>query len=98
MVSVANCTGLPIGAMMLVGLPVILSKPRSISVVPGALASGCGGGGGGSGAAVVSAGAAASGVAAGAVGAGAGCAIAIAIPESISHPAARGVFMATDPD
>src|SRR5580698_2472667 len=34
MVRVANFTGLPIGAVMLVGRPVILSRPRSRSWVP----------------------------------------------------------------
>src|SRR5689334_22916815 len=34
MVRVAKCTGLPIGATMLVGLPVILSNPRMVSSVP----------------------------------------------------------------
>src|SRR5579872_1530114 len=98
MVRVANSTGLPIGATMLVGLPVILSNPRSKSVVPGALASGCGGAGGASGAielGAVDVGAAASGLAAGAGEGGAGWAIAAAIPESVSHPITSGVFTAT---
>jgi len=51
------------------GLPVILSSPRSIKVVPGASASGCGGAGGASGA-IASAGAAGDGAATGAAGAG----------------------------
>src|SRR4051812_15198207 len=46
MVSVAKVTCLPMGAVMLVGRPVILSSPRMINCVPP-----CGGGGGGEGAA-----------------------------------------------
>src|SRR5579864_3023015 len=42
MVRVAKCTGLPIGAVMLVGRPVIFSSPRNRSAVPP-----CGGAGGG---------------------------------------------------
>jgi len=33
-VRVAKCTGLPMGAVMLVGRPVILSSPRIISWLP----------------------------------------------------------------
>src|ERR1700733_662955 len=102
MVRVANCTDLPMGAVMLVGLPVILSSPRSIRVVPAALASGCGGAGGASGG-VASAGG--PGAAEGAAGAcdgaavmGTGCAMTTAVPPNISHPITSGAFMATDLD
>src|SRR5215472_8737286 len=110
MVSVANWTGLPIGATMFVGRPVILSKPRNISVVPGASASGGGGAGGASGT-VVSAGAAGDGTAAPGVragaatvpaavgaGTGAGCAEAATMPDAKSNTITNGAFMATASD
>src|SRR5579863_2831726 len=96
MVRVANWTGLPMGAAMLVGRPVILSKPRSIKVVPGASARGGGGAGGASGA-VASAGAAPEFAGAGA-GEGAVCATAATMLDAISKTSANGAFMARVPD
>src|SRR5580692_7269644 len=90
MVRVAKVTFLPIGAVMLVGRPVILSKPRIINTVPP-----CGGAGGTASGAVTGATACAGGSGIAIFGAPAVCAQAAARPAGNS--ASIGIQSLTGP-